>query len=106
GQHDRRRSDGRQVRWWLAVRRALRGRQRDGFPRRVPRGRPARAHRADVRAGGHPWPPSRDDHLRRTRRSHEAHDDLLFDTTQERDGVLEYGGEQGMNETYAHLDAL
>ena len=31
---------------------------------------------------------------------------LLFDTTQERDGVLEYGGEAGMNETYARLDEL
>ena len=31
---------------------------------------------------------------------------LVFDTTEERDGVLEYGGESGMNETYARLDAL
>lgn len=31
---------------------------------------------------------------------------LLFDTTEERDGVLEYGGEAGMNESYARLDEL
>ena len=31
---------------------------------------------------------------------------LLFDTTEERDGLLAYGGESGMNETYARLDAL
>jgi uncharacterized protein YndB with AHSA1/START domain len=31
---------------------------------------------------------------------------LLFDTTEERDGLLAYGGERGMNETYARLDEL
>lgn len=31
---------------------------------------------------------------------------LLFDTTEERDGVLTHGGERGMNESYARLDAL
>jgi len=31
---------------------------------------------------------------------------LLFDTTEERDGLLAHGGEAGMNETYARLDGL
>ena len=31
---------------------------------------------------------------------------LLFDTTEERDGLLAHGGEAGMNETYARLDDL
>lgn len=31
---------------------------------------------------------------------------MLFDTTEERDGVLRYGAERGMNETYARLDEL
>jgi uncharacterized protein YndB with AHSA1/START domain len=31
---------------------------------------------------------------------------LLFDTTEERDGLLAHGGERGMNETYARLDEL
>ena len=31
---------------------------------------------------------------------------LLFDTTEERDGLLQYGGERGMNESYARLDEL
>jgi uncharacterized protein YndB with AHSA1/START domain len=31
---------------------------------------------------------------------------LLFDTTEERDNLLKYGGEAGMNESYARLDAL
>ena len=31
---------------------------------------------------------------------------LLFDTTEERDGLLAHGGEAGMNETYARLDQL
>ena len=31
---------------------------------------------------------------------------LEFQTTGERDGVLEYGAERGANETYARLDAL
>jgi uncharacterized protein YndB with AHSA1/START domain len=31
---------------------------------------------------------------------------LVFDTTEERDGVLQYGGESGMNESYARADAL
>jgi uncharacterized protein YndB with AHSA1/START domain len=31
---------------------------------------------------------------------------LAFDTTEERDQLLQYGGEAGMNETYARLDAL
>ena len=31
---------------------------------------------------------------------------LLFDTTEERDGLLAHGGERGMNETYARLDKL
>lgn len=31
---------------------------------------------------------------------------LLFDTTEERDLLLQYGGESGMNETYTRLDAL
>ncbi len=31
---------------------------------------------------------------------------LLFDTTEERDGVLRYGAESGANESYARLDAL
>ena len=31
---------------------------------------------------------------------------FVFDTTEERDQVLQYGGEAGMNETYARLDAL
>ncbi len=31
---------------------------------------------------------------------------LLFDTTEQRDGLLEYGGEAGMNESYARLDEL
>jgi uncharacterized protein YndB with AHSA1/START domain len=31
---------------------------------------------------------------------------LLFNTTEERDGLLAYGGESGMNETYARLDEL
>ncbi len=31
---------------------------------------------------------------------------LLFDTTEERDGLLAHGGEQGMNESYARLDEL
>ena len=31
---------------------------------------------------------------------------LVFDTTEERDGVLKCGGGAGMNETYARLDAL
>ncbi len=31
---------------------------------------------------------------------------MLFDTTEERDGVLAYGGERGMNESYARLDEL
>ena len=31
---------------------------------------------------------------------------LLFDTTEERDGLLAYGGERGMNESYARLDDL
>ena len=31
---------------------------------------------------------------------------FVFDTTEERDQVLQYGGEAGMNQTYARLDAL
>ena len=31
---------------------------------------------------------------------------LLFDTTEERDGLLAHGGEAGMNESYARLDQL
>jgi hypothetical protein len=31
---------------------------------------------------------------------------LLFDTTEERDGLLAHGGERGMKESYARLDAL
>ena len=31
---------------------------------------------------------------------------LVFDTTEERDQLLSYGGEAGMNESYARLDAL
>ena len=31
---------------------------------------------------------------------------LRFDTTEERDNLLNYGGEAGMNESYARLDAL
>ena len=31
---------------------------------------------------------------------------LLFDTTEERDGVLAYGAETGANESYARLDEL
>ena len=31
---------------------------------------------------------------------------LRFDTAEERDNLLEYGGEAGMNETYARLDSL
>lgn len=31
---------------------------------------------------------------------------LAFDTPEERDQLLQYGGEAGMNETYARLDAL
>ncbi len=31
---------------------------------------------------------------------------LVFDTPEERDQLLQYGGEAGMNETYARLDAL
>ena len=31
---------------------------------------------------------------------------LLFDTTEERDGLLAHGGERGANESYARLDAL
>jgi uncharacterized protein YndB with AHSA1/START domain len=31
---------------------------------------------------------------------------LLFNTTEERDGLLAYGGERGMNESYARLDEL
>ncbi len=31
---------------------------------------------------------------------------LLFDTTEERDGLLAHGGEAGMNESYARLDEL
>ncbi len=31
---------------------------------------------------------------------------LLFNTTEERDGLLAHGGERGMNETYARLDEL
>jgi uncharacterized protein YndB with AHSA1/START domain len=31
---------------------------------------------------------------------------LVFDTTEERDGLLAHGGERGMNETYARLDEL
>lgn len=31
---------------------------------------------------------------------------FVFDTTEERDQVLQYGGEAGMNETYTRLDAL
>ena len=31
---------------------------------------------------------------------------MLFDTTEERDGLLAYGMERGMNETYARFDEL
>jgi uncharacterized protein YndB with AHSA1/START domain len=31
---------------------------------------------------------------------------LVFDTTEERDQLLSYGGESGMNQSYARLDAL
>ena len=31
---------------------------------------------------------------------------FVFDTMQERDQLLQYGGEAGMNETYGRLDAL
>jgi uncharacterized protein YndB with AHSA1/START domain len=31
---------------------------------------------------------------------------LLFDTTEERDGLLAHGGERGMNESYGRLDKL
>jgi hypothetical protein len=31
---------------------------------------------------------------------------FLFDTTEERDGLLAHGGERGMNESYTRLDAL
>jgi uncharacterized protein YndB with AHSA1/START domain len=31
---------------------------------------------------------------------------LLFEKTEDRDGVLAYGGEKGMNETYARMDEL
>ena len=31
---------------------------------------------------------------------------LLFDTTEERDGLLAHGGESGMNQSYARVDAL
>jgi uncharacterized protein YndB with AHSA1/START domain len=31
---------------------------------------------------------------------------MLFDTTEDRDNVLTYGGEAGMNETYTRLDSL
>jgi uncharacterized protein YndB with AHSA1/START domain len=31
---------------------------------------------------------------------------MRFDTTEERDGLLAYGGERGMNESYARLDEL
>jgi uncharacterized protein YndB with AHSA1/START domain len=31
---------------------------------------------------------------------------LRFDTAEERDNLLEYGGEAGMNETYARFDSL
>jgi hypothetical protein len=31
---------------------------------------------------------------------------FLFDTTEERDGLLAHGGERGMNESYTRLDTL
>jgi uncharacterized protein YndB with AHSA1/START domain len=31
---------------------------------------------------------------------------MLFDTTEERDGLLEHGGEKGMNQSYGRLDQL
>ena len=92
----------------LALRHARRRRQRDRLPRRLPRGHPARADRADVRVGGRcratsrSRPPTFEDLGDRTKVTTIS----IFHTTEERDGMLGSGMEGGLNETYARLDEL